>query len=133
MPIHHIFCELYALLKLSCSDIHFSDLVDYTVGSFLFVTPFVCICASCMQNFSAILRLRSSQDKLKAFSTYSPHLAVVSLFYGTLFGMSLLLSSSYTAKDSVAMVCGGTSHVQPLHLQSEEQGHERGPKDLLSW
>ena len=74
------------------------------MGSFLFVTPFVCISASCMQNFSAILRLWSSLDKLKAFSTCSPHLAVVSLFYRTLFGVSLLPSSSYTAMESVAMV-----------------------------
>ena len=57
-----------------------------------------------MHNFSAILRLRSSQDKLKAFSTCSPHFAVVSLFYGPLFGVYLLPSSSYTAKDSVATV-----------------------------
>ncbi|XP_052518622.1 olfactory receptor 1D2-like [Budorcas taxicolor] len=102
--IHHIFCELYEFLKLSCSDIHFIELVVYTMRSFLFVIPFVCISASCMQNFSAILRLWSSQDKLKAFSTCSPQPAVVSLFYRTLFGVSLLPSSSYTAKDSVAMV-----------------------------
>ncbi|XP_020767590.1 olfactory receptor 1D2-like [Odocoileus virginianus] len=102
--IHHICCELYALLKLSCSDICFSELVVYTVGSFLFVTPFVFISASCMRIFSVILRLRSSQDKLKAFTNCSPHLAVVSLFYGTLFGVYLLPSSSYTAKDTVATV-----------------------------
>ncbi|EPY73016.1 olfactory receptor 412-like protein [Camelus ferus] len=73
--IHHIFCELYALLKLSCSDTH-----------------------------TTIQRLRSSRGKLKAFSTCSSHLAVVSLFYGTLFGVYLRPSSSYTAEDSAATV-----------------------------
>ena len=134
--VHHIFCELYEFLKLSCSDIRFIELVVYTMRSFLFVIPFVCISASCMQNFSAILRLWSSQDKLKAFSTCSPQPAVVSLFYRTLFGVSLLPSSSYTAKEgfsSHGVVCGGTTHVQPFHLQSEEQGHERGLRSLLSW
>ncbi|XP_031302054.2 olfactory receptor 7G3 [Camelus dromedarius] len=51
-----------------------------------------------------IQRLRSSRGKLKAFSTCSSHLAVVSLFYGTLFGVYLRPSSSYTAEDSAATV-----------------------------
>ncbi|KAB1253176.1 Olfactory receptor 1D2, partial [Camelus dromedarius] len=53
---------------------------------------------------ATIQRLRSSQGKLKAFSTCSSHLAVVSLFYGTLFGVYLRPSSSYTAEDSAATV-----------------------------
>ncbi|XP_062040489.1 olfactory receptor 1D2-like, partial [Lepus europaeus] len=102
--IHHIFCELYALLKLSCSDIHTNELVVYTLGSVLFVIPFFFISLSYMHIFSAILRLHSSQSKLKAFSTCSSHLAVVSLFYGALFGVYLRPSSSYTIEDSVATV-----------------------------
>uniref|UniRef100_A0A9L0J6N1 Olfactory receptor n=1 Tax=Equus asinus TaxID=9793 RepID=A0A9L0J6N1_EQUAS len=95
--IHHIFCELYALLKLSCSDSHINELVVYTLGRFLFVTPFLFISLSYTRIFSAILRLHSSQSKLKTFSTCSSHLAVVPLFYGTLFGVYLGPSSSYTA------------------------------------
>ncbi|XP_014423614.1 LOW QUALITY PROTEIN: olfactory receptor 1D2-like [Camelus ferus] len=102
--IHHIFCELYALLKLSCSDTHTSELVVYTMGSFLFVCPFLFLSLSYVRIFSAIQRLRSSRGKLKAFSTCSSHLAVVSLFYGTLFGVYLRPSSSYTAEDSAATV-----------------------------
>uniref|UniRef100_A0A8D2HHG8 Olfactory receptor n=1 Tax=Urocitellus parryii TaxID=9999 RepID=A0A8D2HHG8_UROPR len=102
--IQHIFCELYALLKLSCSDIHVNELVVYTLGSLLFVTPFLLISLSYMLIFSAILRLHSSQSKMKAFSTCSSHLAEVSLFYGTLFGIYLRPSSSYTVEDSVATV-----------------------------
>lgn len=123
------------MLKLSCSDVCFSELVVYTVGSFLFVTPFVCISASCMQNFSAILRLWSSQDKLKAFSTCSPHLAVVSLFYRTLFGVSLLPSSSYTAMESVAMVLYAV--VPPMFnpfVYSQRNEDMKGTlRSLLGW
>lgn len=102
--IHHIFCELYALLKLSCSDSHINELVVYTLGRFLFVTPFLFISLSYTRIFSAILRLHSSQSKLKTFSTCSSHLAVVPLFYGTLFGVYLRPSSSYTAENLVATV-----------------------------
>lgn len=76
----------------------------YTLGSLLFVTPFLFISFSYTRTFAAILRLPSSQSRLKAFSTCSSHLAVVSLFYGTLFGVYLRPSSSYTVGDSVATV-----------------------------
>lgn len=102
--IQHVFCELYALLKLSCSDTHVNELVVYTLGSLLFVTPFLLISLSYVRIFSAILRLHSPQSKMKAFSTCGSHLAVVSLFYGTLFGVYLRPSSSYTVEDSVATV-----------------------------
>lgn len=104
MRIHHVFCELYALLKLSCSDTHVSELAVYTLGSVLFVTAFLLICLSDTYVFSALLRLRSPQSKRKAFSTCSSHLAMVSLFYGTLFAVCLRPSSSYTAEDSAATV-----------------------------
>ncbi|XP_007538375.1 olfactory receptor 1D2-like [Erinaceus europaeus] len=102
--IRHMFCELYALLQLSCSDIRSNELTVYTLGSLLFVTPFLFISFSYTRIFAAILRLPSSQSRLKAFSTCSSHLAVVSLFYGTLFGVYLRPSSSYTVGDSVATV-----------------------------
>ncbi|XP_037676867.1 olfactory receptor 1D2-like [Choloepus didactylus] len=133
--IHHIFCELYALLKLSCSDIHINELVVYTLGSFLFVTPFLFISLSYMRIFSAILRLHSSQSKLKAFSTCSSHLAVVSLFYGTLFGVYLRPSSSYTVGDSVATVlyAAVAPMLNPFIYSLRNKDMKGALRGLLSW
>ncbi|XP_004717642.1 olfactory receptor 1D2-like [Echinops telfairi] len=133
--IHHIFCELYALLKLSCSDIHINELVVYTLGSFLFVTPFLFIFLSYMHIFSAILRLHSSQSKLKAFSTCSSHLAVVSLFYGTLFGVYLQPSSSYTTEDSVATVLYAVvaPMLNPFIYSLRNKDMKGALKNLLKW
>ncbi|XP_044091691.1 olfactory receptor 1D2-like [Neovison vison] len=133
--IRHIFCELYALLKLSCSNTHISELVVYTLGSFLFVAPFLFISLSYMHIFSAIRRLQSSQSKLKAFSTCSPHLAVVSLFYGTLFGVYLRPSSSYTTEDSVATVLYAVvaPMLNPFIYSLRNKDMKGALRSLLSW
>ncbi|XP_049500486.1 olfactory receptor 1D2-like [Panthera uncia] len=133
--IHHIFCELYALLKLSCSSIHDNELVVYILGSFIFVAPFLFISISYMHIFSAILRLRSSQSKLKAFSTCSSHLVVVSLFYGTLFGVYLRPSSSYTSEDSVATVLYAVvaPMLNPFIYSLRNKDMKGALKSLLSW
>ncbi|XP_015398963.1 olfactory receptor 1D2-like [Panthera tigris] len=133
--IHHIFCELYALLKLSCSSIHDNELVVYILGSFIFFAPFLFISISYMHIFSAILRLRSSQSKLKAFSTCSSHLVVVSLFYGTLFGVYLRPSSSYTSEDSVATVLYAVvaPMLNPFIYSLRNKDMKGALKSLLSW
>ncbi|XP_069922809.1 olfactory receptor 1D2-like [Oryctolagus cuniculus] len=133
--IHHIFCELYALLKLSCSDIHTNELVVYTLGSVLFVIPFFFISLSYMHIFSAILRLHSSQSKLKAFSTCSSHLAVVSLFYGALFGVYLRPSSSYTIEDSVATVLYAVvaPMLNPFIYSLRNKDMKGALRSLLGW
>ncbi|XP_059014580.1 olfactory receptor 1D2-like [Mustela nigripes] len=133
--IRHIFCELYALLKLSCSNTHINELVVYTLGSFLFVAPFLFISLSYMHIFSAIRRLQSSQSKLKAFSTCSPHLAVVSLFYGTLFGVYLRPSSSYTTEDSVATVLYAVvaPMLNPFIYSLRNKDMKGALRSLLSW
>ncbi|XP_072814312.1 olfactory receptor 1D2-like [Vicugna pacos] len=133
--IHHIFCELYALLKLSCSDTHTSELVVYTMGSLLFVCPFLFLSLSYVRIFSAIQRLRSSQGKLKAFSTCSSHLAVVSLFYGTLFGLYLRPSSSYTAEDSAATVLYAlvAPMLNPFIYSLRNKDMKGALRHLLSW
>ncbi|XP_004779398.1 olfactory receptor 1D2-like [Mustela putorius furo] len=133
--IRHIFCELYALLKLSCSNTHINELVVYTLGSFLFVASFLFISLSYMHIFSAIRRLQSSQSKLKAFSTCSPHLAVVSLFYGTLFGVYLRPSSSYTTEDSVATVLYAVvaPMLNPFIYSLRNKDMKGALRSLLSW
>ncbi|XP_012502233.1 PREDICTED: olfactory receptor 1D2-like [Propithecus coquereli] len=135
MRIHHIFCELYALLKLSCSDTHISELVVYTLESILFVTPFLLISLSYTYIFSAILRLRSPQSKCKAFSTCSSHLAVVSLLYGTLLGVYLRPSSSYTAEDSMATVLYAVvaPMLNPFIYSLRNKDMKGAPRGLLSW
>ncbi|GAB1300624.1 Olfactory receptor [Apodemus speciosus] len=103
--IHHFFCDVTPLLKLSCSDTHFNELLILTEGTVITVTPFVCILISYIHITCAVLRVSSPKGGMKAFSTCGSHLAVVCLFYGTIIAVYILPSSAHSPeKDTAATV-----------------------------
>ncbi|XP_057572367.1 olfactory receptor 1D2-like [Hippopotamus amphibius kiboko] len=102
--IHYIFCEMYVLLRLACSNTQITHTVLIATGIFIFLTPFGFMIMSYVQIVRAILQIPSTSSKYKAFSTCSSHLAVVSLFYGTLCMVYLQPIQTYSMKDSVATV-----------------------------
>ncbi|XP_075129332.1 olfactory receptor 2AE1-like [Leptodactylus fuscus] len=81
--ISHFFCDMRALIKLSCSDVtHMNTMLLVEVciiGGFLFAT----ILTSYAFIISTILKLKTSATRLKVFSSCSSHLTVVFLFCGT--------------------------------------------------
>ncbi|XP_041441662.1 olfactory receptor 5G3-like [Xenopus laevis] len=83
-PINHFFCDLSPLLKRSCSDTFFVQLEVMIVTIPVVISPFILITVSYMCIAHAILKIVSNTGRQKAFSTCSSHLAVVSIFYGTL-------------------------------------------------
>ncbi|XP_006873963.1 PREDICTED: olfactory receptor 1361-like [Chrysochloris asiatica] len=103
--IPHFFCDVAPLLKLSCSDTHINEMLILTVGGLIMITPLVCILVSYICITCAVLRIPSTKGKWKAFSTCGSHLAVVSLFYGTIIAVYYNPSSSHSAeKDTAATV-----------------------------
>ncbi|EDL12724.1 olfactory receptor 20 [Mus musculus] len=100
--IPHFFCDMSALLKLSCSDTHVNELVIFVTGGLILVIPFVLILVSYAQIVSSILKVPSARGIRKAFSTCGSHLSVVSLFYGTIIGLYLCPSAdNSTVKETV--------------------------------
>ncbi|XP_039582577.1 olfactory receptor 14A16-like [Passer montanus] len=81
--LDQFFCEIPAILKLSCSKSHLRGLLLLAVSACLSFGCFVFIVFSYVQIFRAVLRISSEQGRHKAFSTCLPHLAVVSLFLST--------------------------------------------------
>ncbi|XP_045849686.1 olfactory receptor 1F1 [Meles meles] len=103
--IPHYFCDVTPLLKLSCSDTHLNEMMILTEGSLIMITPFICILASYVRITCAVLRVPSTEGRWKAFSTCGSHLAVVSLFYGTIIAVYFNpLSSHSSEKDTAATV-----------------------------
>uniref|UniRef100_A0A8D0XZI3 Olfactory receptor n=1 Tax=Sus scrofa TaxID=9823 RepID=A0A8D0XZI3_PIG len=102
--IHYIFCEMYVLLRLACSNTQVNHTVLIATGAFIFLTPCGFMITSYVRIVRAILRIPSASGKYKAFSTCASHLAVVSLFYGTLGMVYLQPLHTYSMKDSVATV-----------------------------
>ncbi|XP_044515386.1 olfactory receptor 1G1-like [Gracilinanus agilis] len=99
--IPHFFCDLNPLLKLSCSDIFINELMILTIGGLAGLIPFLCVIISYVYIVLAILRIPSAKGKQKAFSTCSSHLSVVSLFFGTVFGVYFSPSSNRSAHRNI--------------------------------
>ncbi|XP_017719069.1 PREDICTED: LOW QUALITY PROTEIN: olfactory receptor 1D5-like [Rhinopithecus bieti] len=107
--IHYLFCEMYVLLRLACSNTHIIHTVLVATGCFIFLTPLVFttilqIPSASKSIVRTILQIPSASKKYKTFSTCASHLGVVSLFYGTLVMVYLQPLHSYSMKDSVATV-----------------------------
>ncbi|ELV11165.1 Olfactory receptor 1D2 [Tupaia chinensis] len=102
--IHYIFCEMYVLLRLACSNTEVNHVVLVATGCFIFFTPLGLMIMSYVRIVRTILQIPSVTGKYKAFSTCGSHLAVVSLFYGTLGMVYLQPLHTYSMKDSIATV-----------------------------
>ncbi|XP_054849691.1 olfactory receptor 5V1-like [Eublepharis macularius] len=81
--LDHLFCDVPQLLKLSCADTFPNQITLLAVTMLLGVSPFLCIVVSYIHIVAAVLRIRTSQGRRKAFSTCASHLTVVTLFYTT--------------------------------------------------
>ncbi|KFO21691.1 olfactory receptor 6Q1 [Fukomys damarensis] len=85
--VDHFFCDASPLLALSCSDVTLKETVDFLVSLAVLLVSSAVIAVSYGNIVWTLLHIRSGAERQKAFSTCAAHLAVVSLFYGTLFFM----------------------------------------------
>ncbi|XP_039354776.1 olfactory receptor 1009-like [Mauremys reevesii] len=81
--INHFFCDIPALLSLSCTNTDINELVMFTLSGLIIVSTSMVILVSYAYIISAILRIRSAEGRRRAFSTCTSHMMSVSLFYGT--------------------------------------------------
>ncbi|XP_068129375.1 olfactory receptor 11L1-like [Hyperolius riggenbachi] len=115
--IDHIFCDVSALLKLSCSDTFLVQLEMLLLSVPVLFLPFLLIMISYTYIAFTILKIPTETGKEKAFSTCSSHLSVVSIFYITLIviydlpsdGQSLTLSKTLSLLYTV-----GTPLINPI-------------------
>ncbi|KAM9642261.1 LOW QUALITY PROTEIN: olfactory receptor 1K1 [Trichechus inunguis] len=96
--VPHFFCDHQPLLRLSCSDTRHIQLLIFTEGAAVVVTPFLLILASYVAIAAAIICLPSASGRLRAMSTCGSHLAVVGLFYGTVIAVYFQPTSQYEAQ-----------------------------------
>ncbi|XP_076993136.1 olfactory receptor 2A5-like [Tamandua tetradactyla] len=98
--INHFFCELPAVLKLACADTSFNDHVGFILGFILLPVPLSFILASYVRIFMAILRIHSNQGRIKAFSTCTSHITVVTMFFVPCMIMYMGLGSEASPEDN---------------------------------
>ncbi|XP_044132831.1 olfactory receptor-like protein OLF4 [Bufo gargarizans] len=82
LKIHHFYCDAKALVKISCPSNSFKVILN--LESLLFgPVPFMIGLLSYIQIIRAIMQIKSTNSRRKAFSTCTSHLTVLSIFYGT--------------------------------------------------
>ncbi|XP_041522478.1 olfactory receptor 13A1-like [Microtus oregoni] len=82
--IRHFFCEIPALLLLSCSPTTLNNIMAVIADVYFGVVNFLFTMVSYSFIIASILRIRSAEGKRRAFSTCSAHLVVVTLYYSTI-------------------------------------------------
>ncbi|XP_075404239.1 olfactory receptor 9G1-like [Tenrec ecaudatus] len=94
--IDDFFCDLLPLVKLACGRKDGYQIVLYFLLALNVITPTVLILASYLFIIATILKIRSTQGRLKAFSTCSSHLISVTLYYGSILYIYCRPRSSYS-------------------------------------
>ncbi|XP_010976685.3 olfactory receptor 2Z1 [Camelus dromedarius] len=80
--VDHFFCEVPALLKISCADTSAYEQALSTSGVLILVLPLSLIASSYGHVLGAVLRMSSEEARNKTFTTCCSHITVVGLFYG---------------------------------------------------
>uniref|UniRef100_M3YEP6 Olfactory receptor n=1 Tax=Mustela putorius furo TaxID=9669 RepID=M3YEP6_MUSPF len=87
--INHFYCDNVPLLALSCSDTYLPETAVFTFSGTNLFFSMIIVLTSYFNIVLAILRIRSSEGRRKAFSTCASHMMAVTVFYGTLLFMYL--------------------------------------------
>uniref|UniRef100_A0A8D0C4S9 Olfactory receptor n=1 Tax=Salvator merianae TaxID=96440 RepID=A0A8D0C4S9_SALMN len=103
--IDDFFCDLPPLVKLACNVPESYQSVLYFILASNVITPSALILSSYAFILAAILRIHSTEGKIKAFSTCASHLTAVTLYYGSILFIYSRPSSSYALeRDKVVSV-----------------------------
>ncbi|XP_067403995.1 olfactory receptor 11H2-like [Emydura macquarii macquarii] len=89
--IDHFFCDADPLFRLSCADTYVQQMAGYTLISVVILCSFTFTIASYVHIAGALLKMSSGKEWTKPFSTCASHIAVVSIYYGTIIFMYVRL------------------------------------------
>ncbi|XP_004429240.1 PREDICTED: olfactory receptor 6C74-like [Ceratotherium simum simum] len=81
--VDHFFCDLSPILQLSCSDTDLIELMALLSAILTLLVTLALVILSYTNIIRTLLKIPSSQQRKKAFSTCSSHMVVVSISYGS--------------------------------------------------
>ncbi|XP_052037587.1 olfactory receptor 8K3-like [Apodemus sylvaticus] len=103
--ISHFYCDGFPLISLLCSNKKDSEMIILILSTINLISSPLVILISYLLILRAVLRMNSAEGRQKAFSTCGSHLAVVTVFYGTLIFMYVQPKSSHSLNtDKVASI-----------------------------
>ncbi|XP_054849972.1 olfactory receptor 1020-like [Eublepharis macularius] len=101
--IQHFFCDIPPLFQLSCSDTQANQIATFVVGCGVAMGSFLVTLVSYVYIVLAILRIRTKEGRLKAFSTCASHLTVVNIYFGTILFTYMKPNSTYSQEQDRAL------------------------------
>nr|XP_048285788.1 olfactory receptor 5B3-like [Myodes glareolus] len=93
--VHHFFCDMPAVMALSCSDRHINELVLIFLPASISFFALIIILVSYIIIFVMMFKMHSGVGHQKAISTCASHFTAASIFYGTIIFMYLQPSSQH--------------------------------------
>ncbi|XP_073940961.1 olfactory receptor 6C1-like [Castor canadensis] len=81
--IDHFICDYFPLLQISCSDTKFLEIMGFSCAVFTLMFTLALIFLSYIYIIRTILKIPSTSQRTKAFSTCSSHMVVISISYGS--------------------------------------------------
>ncbi|XP_044540510.1 putative olfactory receptor 2W6 [Gracilinanus agilis] len=85
--INHFVCEMPALIRISCVDTSRVEGLGFSIAVPFVLVPVVMILVSYGYIAAAVMNIKSTAGRKKAFNTCSAHMIVVSLFYSAIIFM----------------------------------------------
>ena len=107
--IDHFSCDYFPLLYLSCSDTKFLEIVGFSCAVFILLFTLALIILSYTYIIRTILRIPSTTQRTKAFSTCSSHMIVISISYGSCIFMYMNPSAKHRVSLSKGVAVLNTS------------------------
>ncbi|XP_012374950.1 olfactory receptor 7C1-like [Dasypus novemcinctus] len=136
IEIPQFYCDLLEVLKLSCSDKLINNIFVGFTATVCGVPSLIGVLFSYSQIVSSILRISSARGKCKAFSTCGSHLSVVSLYYGTGFGVYLSTAVMRSSKKTLVaslMYTLATPMLNPFIYSLRNRDMKEALGRLLGW
>ncbi|XP_004782484.1 olfactory receptor 6C74-like [Mustela lutreola] len=81
--VDHFYCDTTPLLQISCSDTQLLETMGYISALVTLIVTLVLVIISYTYIALTVLKIPSTNQKKKAFSTCSSHMIVISLSYGS--------------------------------------------------
>nr|XP_014683687.2 olfactory receptor 6C1-like [Equus asinus] len=101
--VDHYTCDYFPLLHLSCSDTKFLETMGCSCAVFTLMFTLALIILSYIYIIRTILRIPSTSQRTKAFSTCSSHMIVISISYGSCIFICTFMYVKPSAKERVSI------------------------------
>ncbi|KAM4690439.1 olfactory receptor 6N1-like [Rhinophrynus dorsalis] len=100
--IQHLFCDSSPLLSLSCENSSLNIIVDFAISSFTLTLTSLSIVMTYIKILFTIMKMRTKEERRKAFATCASHLIAAIFFYGSVAFMYIKLQISYSPEYDLA-------------------------------